>query len=148
MQRHAFSLIANDIKESLFLDKTLAAALRQQVSKHAHTHRPTHTHTLSLITQNYNVHCNLLSPVRVMILLYLHGFSYIDLGQKEVPPVGAPFLLAPHPVTIVPECACVQNTSSWCVQVGRKLFKRRNYLKNPDLSDIYFYIYFRLQTNL
>lgn len=121
-------------------------ALRQQVSKYTHPHKHTHTnthapaHSLSLIHTSYRVHCNLLSPARVMILLYLHGFSYIDLGQEEAPPVGAPFLAAPHPVTIVPECACVQNTSSWCVNIGCVEFflfyfilKRTNELRNPDL---------------
>lgn len=119
-------------------------ALRQQVSKYTHPHKHTHTnthapaHSLSLIHTSYRVHCNLLSPARVMILLYLHGFSYIDLGQEEAPPVGAPFLPAPHPVAIVPECACVQNTSSLVCQhrlcgIFYFILKRTNELRNPDL---------------
>lgn len=65
------------------------------VKAHARTHHHTHT--------NHIVYCTRLSPMRVMILLYLHGFSFIDLEQEVAPPAGAPFLGSP-PVSY---CACV-----------------------------------------
>lgn len=56
----------------------------------------THTHTHPVV-----VHCAPLSPVRVMILLYLHDFSYIDLDQEEASPVGGPPILAPRPTRLL-----------------------------------------------
>lgn len=70
--------------------------------------------------------------MRVMILLYLHGFSYIDLGQEEVPSRRGPISPgSPHPVTIVPE----QNTSSWrvrlCEEKKNIFFLNKDYLIYP-----------------
>lgn len=87
------------------------AGWRQQVSEH------TRRHTLSLTrTHNYTVYCTLLSPVRVMILLYLHGFSYIDLGQEEAPPVGAPFLGSPPGSYCACVCVCAKYQQLVCQQ--------------------------------
>lgn len=90
-KRQPSPLNTNDIKE---------AGWRQQVSKHAHTDTHAHTHHI--------VYCTLLSPMRVMILLYLHGFSYIDLDQDEAPPAGAPFLGSPPSSYCAHVCMCAK----------------------------------------
>lgn len=73
-----------------------------------------HTHT------KHSVYHKLLSPERVMILLYLHGFSYIDLDQEEVPPGGAPVPRIPIQSYCVRVCMCAKHTSSLCVTKAKK----------------------------
>lgn len=91
-------LLSLMISKKVSWKKMTPAGWRQQVSKHAHRCTlVSYTHT------NHTVYRTLLSSVRVMILLYLHGFSYIDLDQEEAPPAGAPFLGSP-PGSY---CACV-----------------------------------------
>ncbi len=80
------------------------------VKAHTHVHTFSHTHT------NHTVYCTLLSPVRVMILLYLHGFSYIDLDQEEAPPAGAPFLGSPPGSYCACVCMCAKYQQLVCQQ--------------------------------
>lgn len=129
-------LLTQMISKKVSLKKMTPAGWRQQVSKHTHTYTLSHTHT------NHTVFCTLLSPVRVMILLYLHGFSYIDLDQEEAPPAGAPFLGSPPGSYCAYVCMCAKYQQLVCQQRlcvcgkrRRKEIKRRVW--TLDLPDIF-----------
>lgn len=95
------------ISKKCGLKKMTPAGWRQQVSKR------TQTHCMHI---NHIVYCIFLSPVRVMILLYLHGFSYIDLDQEAAPPAGAPFLGSPRGSHCACVCMCAKYQQLVCQQ--------------------------------
>lgn len=99
------------------------AGWRQQVSKHSHT--DAHIHTFLHAHIKHIVYCILLSPVRVMILLYLHGFSYIDLDQEAAPPTGAPFHGSPRGSYCVCVCMCAKYQQLVCQQQCAKRKKKK-----------------------
>lgn len=51
-----------------------------------------------------------------MILLYLHGFSYIDSDQEEAPPTGAPFLGSLFGSYCACVCMCAKYQQLVCQQ--------------------------------
>lgn len=58
--------------------------------------------------------------------------SHILIWTTRRPLPQGPHSSAPHEVPIVPECACVQNTSSWCVNNGVHVRVRRKKERKPN----------------